>query len=178
MATTASMKTRGSLRLNSKRGSRSRSHFKPPPVSLYQMKQTKSPGSASLNNSSSKLKTSKAAMKAMSRMSRAEANKNTLNRDSSRQTNDDNNSDDNLNSNDNGADSPTNLSQHSEDVVTDEIQNSSGMVYAAASGGRGDDQVDIGGRSNGGPEVHIVQIRDLDESAPQQADWPQTESEI
>lgn len=117
-------------------------------------------------------------MKAMSRMSRAEANKNTLNRDSSRQTNDDNNSDDNLNSNDNGADSPTNLSQHSEDVVTDEIQNSSGMVYAAASGGRGDDQVDIGGRSNGGPEVHIVQIRDLDESAPQQADWPQTESEI
>lgn len=120
----------------------------------------------------------------MSRMSRSEANKSTLSRDSTRQMNDNDNSDDNLNisNRDDNDDSPTNLSQHSDDVVTEDIQNltnNSGLVYAAATGGHGDDQVVIKTEQ---PEVHIVRIRDLEDDAvvqhPQQADWPQTESEI
>lgn len=46
MATTASMKTRGSLGINSKR----RSRVRPPAVSLYQMKKQQSPGSSSSKN--------------------------------------------------------------------------------------------------------------------------------
>lgn len=165
MATTASMKTRGSLRISSK-GRRT----KPQPVSLYQIKQKQSPGS-----SSTKSKSHKAALKAMSRAAKAEANR-SLSRDSTRQADD--GSDDNMN---NDSSSPANLSQHSDD--TDEIQatvSRSGLVYEASRSRP--DEVDGGNTSSHNanqPEVHIVQIRDLEDNVqhPQQA-WPQAESEI
>lgn len=161
MATTASMKTRGSLRHSSKRRN------KPPPVSLYQMKQKQSPGS-----STTKSKTHKAAMKAISRAAKAEANR-SLSRDSTRQADD--NSDDNI-KNDDGDNSPTNLSHHSDD--TDEIQavNQSGLVYAASRGDH--DEVDAMQHTASQPEVHIVQIRDLEDVQHSQPTWPQAESEI
>lgn len=163
MATTASMKTRGSFRHNSRRRN------KPPPVSLYQIKQKQSPG-----GSATKSKTHKAAMKAISRAAKAEANR-SLSRESTRQVDD--NSDDNIkNSDDN---SPTNLSHNSDD--TDEIQvEQPGLAYAAARANLDQpDNPDDGpmSPSAGQPEVHIVQIRDLDDSVQQPA-WPQAESEI
>lgn len=168
MATTASMKTRGSLGVGSRRQHRS----KPPPVSLYQIKQKQSPGS-----SASKSKTHKAAMKAISRAAKAEANR-SFSRDSSRQPND--GSDDN--SNNIGDNSPTNLSQRSDD--TDEIQavSQSGIVYGAASSKGNADEIDGSnalGHSSNQPEVHIVQIRDLEDNLQHsQPTWPQAESEI
>lgn len=168
MATTASMKTRGSLGLSSRRHHRS----KPPPVSLYQIRQKQSPGSAAKSS-----KAQRAAMKAMSRAARAEANRS---RDSSRQQDD--GSDDNSNNAD--ANSP-NLSQRS--VDTDEMQqtiNQSGLAYSAAAS-RHADALDGGenmmpAHSSNQPEVHIVQIRDLDEGNLQhsQATWSKTESDI
>lgn len=161
MATTASMKTRGSLRLNPNRQKSS----KPPAVSLYQMKQTQSPGS-----SNTKSKSNRAARKAIARAARSEANRNSS-RDS-REIED--NSDDNRN----GDNSPVDLSQHSDD--TDEIQtslNQSGMLYATSSGKN--DELDSAATSSNQPEVHIVQIRDLEDNLQHsQAAWPQTESEI
>lgn len=167
MATTASMKTRGSLRLNQKQRKN-----RPQAVSLYQMKQKQSPGS-----SNSKSKTHKAALKAISRAAKSEANR-SLSRDSTRQVDD--GSDDNTNMN--GDNSP-NLSQHSDD--TDEIHasvNQSGLVYSASAATRGNtDETDAANvhNYNNQPEVHIVQIRDLEDNVqhPQQA-WPQAESEI
>lgn len=165
MATTASMKTRGSLRLNQKQRKN-----RPQAVSLYQMKQKQSPGS-----SSSKSKTHKAALKAMSRAAKSEANR-SLSRDSTRQVDD--GSDDNTNLN--GDNSP-NLSQHSDD--TDEIQasvNQSGLVYSAAAVRDNTNEAEASVHNhNNQPEVHIVQIRDLEDSVQhsQQA-WPQAESEI
>lgn len=163
MATTASMKTRSSLRNSSKRRKN-----KPPPVSLYQIKQMQSPGSISSNKS----KTHKAAMKAVSRAAKAEANR-SLSRDSTRQIDDA--SDD---SNKNDADSPTNLSQQFDEV--DEIQASihqSGIVYGAANTRM--DEPDTSLHQPNQPEVHIVHIRDIDDNSQQPpADWPQAESEI
>lgn len=168
MATTASMKTRGSLRLSQKQRKN-----RPQAVSLYQMKQKQSPGS-----SSSKSKTHKAALKAMSRAAKSEANR-SLSRDSTRQVDD--GSDDNTNMN--GDNSP-NLSQHSDD--TDEIQasvNQSGLVYSASASAARENTDEIDGANvhnhNNQPEVHIVQIRDLEDNVQhsQQA-WPQAESEI
>lgn len=165
MATTASMKTRGSLRASS-RARRS----KPPPVSLYQIKQMQSPGTSSSSKSKSK-----AAMRAISKAARAEANR-SISRDSTRQVDDD--SDDANNVPDN---SPTDISQHSDD--TDEIQtsvNQSGFVYGAA-GSRAADEVDDAARPHGSdqPEVHIVQIRDLDDNVQHsQPTWSKTESDI
>lgn len=161
MATTASMKTRGSMRVSSKHR-----RNKPQPVSLYQMKQKQSPGS-----SSPKKKSHKAALKAMSRAAKAEANR-SLSRDSTRQVDD--GSDDNMNNGDQN--SPTNLSQHSDD--TDEIQagvNQPGLVYSAAHSAAEPEM----GHSSNQPEVHIVQIREIEDNVqhPQQT-WPQTESEI
>lgn len=172
MATTASMRTKGSLGLSTRRYHRNR----PPTVSLYQMKQKQSPGSATKSSS----RAHRAAMKAMSRAARAEANR-SLSRDSSRQQDD--NSDEN--SNNANANSP-NLSQRSDD--TDEVQvvNQSGLIYGAAAS-RGQDQLDgagdnmtVGHSSANQPEVHIVQIRDLEEGNLQhsQPTWSKTESDI
>jgi hypothetical protein len=168
MATTASMKTRGSLGLSSRRHNRS----KPPPVSLYQIRQKQSPGSAAKSS-----KAQRAAMKAMSRAARAEANKS---RDSSRQRDD--GSDDNS---DNAEANSPNLSHRSDD--TDEMQqtmNQSGLAYSAAAA-RHAEAMDGGenmmqGHSSNQPEVHIVQIRDLDEGNLQhsQTTWANTESDI
>jgi len=167
MATTASMKTRGSLRLSS-----NRRRSKPPPVSLYQMKQKQSPGSAT------KVKSHKAAMKVMSRAAKAEANR-SLSRESTRQVDD--GSDDNMNVD--ADNSPTNLSQHSDD--TDEIQasvNQSGLVYAATRGHSddgNDNNVGTTGHNSNQPEVHIVQIRELEDNLQHsQPAWQQAESEI
>jgi len=160
MATTASMKTRGSLRISATRHHKERH----PPVSLYQMKQKQSP------SSTTKSKTHKAAMKALSRAARAEAIR-SKNLDNSRQQDDA--SDDNSNRDQN---SP-NLSQRSDD--TDEMQatNQSGLAYGAATS-RGhhdkDDAVDYGANQ---PEAHIVQIREVEGSL-QLPTWPQTESDI
>lgn len=164
IATTTIMKTRGSIGLSSKR-----KRNRPQPVSLYQMKQKQSPGT-----SSSKNKSHKAAMKAMSRAAKAEANR-SLSRDSTRQVDD--GSDDNINNGD--TNSPTNLSQQS--VDTDDIQvgvNQSGIVYGATSSGDQDTGNVLGHGSNQ-PEVHIVQIRELDDNIqhPQQT-WSKAESEI
>jgi hypothetical protein len=116
-------------------------------------------------------------MKAMSRAARAEANRS---RDSSRQQDDvsDNNS------NNAGVNSP-NLSQRSDD--TDEIHqtiNQTGLAYSAAAA-RHTDALDGGenmapGHSSNQPEVHIVQIRDLEEGNLQhsQPTWSKTESDI
>lgn len=158
MATTASMKTRGSLKLSSGQHLKS----KPPPVSLYQMRQKQSP--------SSKFKTHKSAMKALSRAARAEANR-SMNRDNSRQQDD--NDDDNSNRDEN---SP-NLSQRSDD--TDEIQatDHTGLAYGAGAATRDHHDIDGPGYSGGQPETHIVHIRDLEGNV-QQATWPQTESDI
>lgn len=162
MATTASMKTRGgSLRLHRQLKSR------PPPVSLYQMKQKQSPGS------SVKSKSHRAAMKAMSRAARAEANRS---RDSSRQPDD--GSDDNSN---NLADNSPNLSLDDGDDLQAGNQ-TSGLVYGATSARP--DEVDgldlAAGQSSNQPEVHIVQIRDLEEANLQhsQPTWSKTESDI
>lgn len=165
MATTASMKTRSSLRNSSRR-----KRNKLPPVSLYQMKPKQSPSSTN-----SKSKTHRAAMKAISRAAKAEANR-SLSRDSTRQVED--NSDDNINID--GDNSPTNLSHLSDD--TDEVQalsGQSGMIYAAARGHV--DEIDglNATTSSNQPEVHIVQIRDLEDQIQQlQPTWPQTESDI
>lgn len=162
MATTASMRTRKSIRMTSNR------HYKNnlPPVSLYQLKQRQSPGS------SSKSKTHKAAMKALSRAARAEANR-SMSRDSSRQQDDA--TDDNSNRDNN---SP-NLSRRSDD--TDEMQtaNQPGLAYGVASP-RGEHHSETGGPGFSGnqPEAHIVQIRDLEDTHLRQPTWPQTESEI
>lgn len=161
MATTASMKTRGSLRINP-----DRRRNKPPPVSLYQMKQKHSPGS------STQKKSHKAAMKAIARAAKTEANRG-LSRDSTRQIDDA--SDDN--GNNNGGSSPGNLSQRSDD--TDKLQLSEEQptaLYAAAA-------ADPDGATNlittNQPEVHIVQIRDLEDNVQHsQPTWSQTESEI
>lgn len=171
MATTASMKTRGSLRLNPDRRKQ-----KLPPVSLYQMKAKQSPGSTS--------KTNKAAMKALARSARAEANR-SLSRDSTRQMED--NSDDNIN--DNGDVSPGNLSHQSDD--TDDLQNTlsqSGRIYSAAAnvGPQPDDQVDGSEiqiernlqHSVEQPELHIVQMREVEDVHHSQPTWPQNESQI
>lgn len=168
MATTASMKTRGSLRHSSKRR-----RNKPPPVSLYQIKQMQSPGSAT----SSKSKQHRAALKAMSRAAKAEANRG-VSRGSSRQIND--GSDDNM-PND-GDNSPTNLSQHSDDM-TDEIQagaNQSGLAFAARSGYNEQEGAGLPSQSGANqPEIHIVQIRDIEDNTQHsQPTWPQTESDI
>lgn len=165
MATTASMKTRGSLRRSSRRKN------KPPPVSLYQIKQKQSPGS-----SATKSKTHKAAMKAISRAAKAEANR-SLSRDSSRQVDD--NSDDNKNSDDN---SPTNLSHNSDDTEEIQVVDQPGLAYAAARANIDQpdtsDGVQMSSSANQ-PEVHIVQIRDLEDSVQHsQPTWPQAESEI
>lgn len=163
MATTASMKTRGSLAMSSRRH-----RSKPPPVSLYQIKQKQSPGS------SSKSKTHRAAMKAISRAARTDANR-SMSRDSSKQRDD--RSDDN-NSNNLGDNSP-NLSQRS-DEVTEEIQavSPSNLAYGAATS-RGNDQFD-GPSSSNQPEMHIVQIRDLEDVQHSQPAWTDqpAESEI
>lgn len=144
MATTASMRTRGSLRLSQKQG-----RTKPQPVSLYQMRQKHSPGSKS--------KSHKAAMKVMSRAAGSEANR-SLSRDSTRQVDD--GSDDNTN--DNNGDNSPNLSQRSD--MTDELDTAN---------------IPVTHHNSEQPEVHIVQIRDLEDNVQhsQQA-WPQTESEI
>ena len=165
MATTASMKTRGSLRLNPTRQLKSR----PPPVSLYQCKQKQSPGSGVISRS----KAHRAAMKAMSRAARADANRS---RDSSRQADDA--SDDNSN---NLRDNSPNLSQRSDDTDDMQAVNQSGLVYGATSSKSAHgDEIDGGGHSSNQPEVHIVQIRDLDEGNLQhsQPTWSKTESEI
>lgn len=161
MATTASMKTRGSLRLNSKH---KRNRLQP--VSLYQLKQKQSPSS-----SSSKSKSHKAAMKAISRAAKAEANR-SLSRDSTRQVDDD----DNINNDDN---SPTNLSQHSDDTDEIKVTDQPGLLYGAAMTRDETDGVDAQAHSAQQPEVHIVQIRDLGDNLqhPEPA-WPQAESEI
>lgn len=169
MATTASMKTRGSLGLSSRRNHRN----KLPPVSLYQIKQKQSPGSATKSS-----KSNRAAMKAVSRAARAEANR-SMSRDSCRQQED--GSDDNSNIADNNS---PNLSQRSDD--TDEMQtaNPSGLVYGAASSRAGADELDGGdmgaGHSSNQPEVHIVRIRDIEEGELQhsQPTWSKTESDI
>lgn len=149
LATTASMKTRGSLR----QGSKNRRN-KLPPVSLYQMKQTQSPKTPT---TTSKLR-SKGAMRALAKASRSDPNRSSS-RDTTRQ--DDDNSDLNVNNND-GSDSPANLSQGSFDVQ-DEIQvtNQSGAVYAAAPSHFHHDDTDGPHQSTSiQPEVHIVQIID------------------
>lgn len=110
-------------------------------------------------------------MKALSRAARAEANRG-MSRDNSRQSDDV--QDDNSN---NIGDNSPNLSQQSDD--TDEMQaiNQSGLVYGAAVS-KGD-QIEAGHSSNQ-PEVHIVQIRDLEEGNLQhsQTTWSKTESDI
>lgn len=164
MATTASMKTRGSLRLNPTRQLKSR----PPPVSLYQCKQKQSPGSSVISRS----KAHRAAMKAMSRAARSDANRS---RNNSRQADD---ASDN-NSNNLGDNSP-NLSQHSDDTDDLHAVNQSGLVYGATSSKSvHGDEIDAGHSSNQ-PEVHIVQIRDLEEGNLQhsQPTWSKTESDI
>lgn len=169
MATTASMKTRGSLGINSKRRN---PRNRPPPVSLYQIKQKQSPGS-----SVTKSKSHKTAMKAMSRAAKAEANRGLSSRDISRQPDD--NSEENNDDN-----SPTNISQRSDD--TDEIQASvspSGAMYGMASSRTGADQTDgpahMAGHSSNQPEVHIVQIRELEDNLQHsQATWSKAESDI
>lgn len=156
MATTASMKTRGgSLRLHRL------DRAKPPPVSLYQLRQRQSPGS------SVKSKTHRAAMKAMSRAARAEANRS---RESNRQTDD--GSDDNSNK---IIDNSPNLSLDG----GDESGAQPGLLYGAASAKT--DEVDGLTQSQSSanqPEVHIVQIRDLDEGNLQHSTWSKTESDI
>lgn len=164
MATTASMKTRGSVGLNSKQ--RKRKH---PPVSLYQLRQKQSPCSSSTRH--------KAVAKAMSKAARAEANK-SLSRDSSRQNQD--NSDDN----DERDHSPGGISQDSDDSVElaqfNEEQHS-GLVYAAGvtKGVHDDtDGHDVSSHPNQ-PEIHIVQIREIEDRVQHyQQPWPQTESDI
>lgn len=168
MATTASMKTRNSLGLSGRRQHRGR----PPPVSLYQIKQKQSPGSAG-----SKTKISKAALKAMARGAKAEANSRNLSRDKDRQ-NDDDGSDDNSN---NVGDNSPNLSQRSDD--TDEVTqaiNQPGLAYGAATSKAHADEVDADlGHGSNQPEVHIVQIRDLEADLQHpQTTWPNAESEI
>lgn len=170
MATTASMKTRGSLRMSHKDRK-----AKPMPVSLYQMKQKQSPGS-----SGSKNRQHKAAMKAIARAAKSEPNKN-LSRDNSRQAND--NSDENI-ANDN--DSPTNLSNISQTDADDinrdlETVIQARMAHDVATAGRSNDDADAGHSKHNSnqPEVHIVQIRDMDEGVQHsQPTWPQTESDI
>lgn len=161
LATTASMKTRGSLRLQTARRN------KLPPVSLYQMKQKQSPRAST----TTKLR-SKGAMRAMAKASKADPNRSSS-RDSARQ--DDDNSD--LNINNDGGDSPTNLSQRSFD--SDEIQATNmGIVYAADTSGTKHDDIDGPHQSTSHqPEVHIVQIRELEDNV-QHSQYPQTESEI
>lgn len=166
MATTASMKTRGSLRVNP-----DRRKTKPPPVSLYQIKQKHSPGSAS-----SKSKAHRAAMKSLSRAARTEPNR------SRDRENNDNGSDDN--GNNNGTSSPGNLSQQSDDTEKMQLsEEPSTAVFAAATTSPGNDVID-GALNNPSstiyqPEVHIVQIRDLDDNVQHsQPTWSQTESDI
>lgn len=165
MATTASMKTRGSLRINPERKKN-----KPPPVSLYQIKQKQSPSS-----SSSRSKAHRAAMKAIARAAKAEPNR-TMSRESTRQIDD--GSDDN--GNDNGGSSPGDLSQRSNDFDKSPApEEPSTELYAAASTSLANDTTDsfIPPSQANQPEVHIVQIRDLDVQHSQPT-WSQTESEI
>lgn len=172
MATTASMKTRGSLRLNPDR----RKQQKLPPVSLYQMKAKQSPGSSS--------KTNRAAMKALARSARAEANR-SISRDSTRQMED--NSDDN--GNNNGDASPGNMSQRSDD--TDDLGttiNQTGGVYAATAPNAPPQLDQVDGEinherslplSSEQPELHIVQMREVEDVHHSQPTWPQNgESDI
>lgn len=167
MATTASMKTRGSLRLNPDRRKQ-----KPPPVSLYQMKQKQSPGSS---------KSHKGAMKALSRAAKAEANR-SLSRDSTRQMDDI--SDDNINNN---GDVSPNMSQRSE--VSEDLQNTinqTSAMYAQVSPALDQHDGEPTERnisSSNQPEVHIVQIRDIEDVQHgnvehSQPNWTQNESEI
>lgn len=176
MATTASMKTRGSVSHNSKR-----SASKHPPLSLYQMRQKQSPSSSSTRH--------KAVAKAMSKAARAEANK-SLSKDSSKQNQD-------ASDNDERENSPGGISQASDDteeVIQSIDEQHSGLVYAAGiakSGHDNNDGHEASSHSNGPqmspyldhvsqpPEIHIVQIREIEDRV-QHFDqpWPQTESDI
>lgn len=167
MATTASMRTRDSLRNNSNRGRRNRL----PPVSLYQLKQKQS-SSASVS-STTKLKTNRAANKAVSRMAKQAANRSLMRNG---EPNQDSRSDNDNDIDDGGDNSPTNLSQHSGDTET--VQGTApNVAYGATIAHRHDEALHQGPPDQ--PEVHVVQIRDLEENVQHsQPVWPQTESEI
>lgn len=160
MATTASMKTRGSLAIHSQQRK-----SKPAPVSLYQIRQKQSPTTSATKH--------KAMAKAMSKAARAEANK-SLSKDSNRQNQD-------TSDNDERENSPGGISQNSDD--TDEVvqsieEHQTGILYAAGVS-RGQDDNDgphVSSHNPNQPEVHIVRIRDIEDNV-QQA-WPQTESDI
>lgn len=115
-------------------------------------------------------------MKAMYRSARAEANRS---RDDSKQQ-----TAGSADHSDDADDNSPNLSHRSND--SDEVQHQSGVIggYTAAAS-RHNDALDGGesmppGHSPNQPEVHIVQIRDLDEGNLQhsQATWPERESDI
>lgn len=163
MATTASMRTRDSL----KHGTQRRNKL--PPVSLYQMKLKQSPSATSPG----KPKISRTGNKAIARIARQKAHRSVSPDNLDQQKNNDDRSDDNANDDTN---SPTNLSQHSEEI--DELQvNHSGLTYNALAHGQHEDEINHQHLEK--PEVHVVQIRDVDEGTKHsQPVWPQTESEI
>lgn len=171
MATTATMRTRSSIRRQSRR-TRNRA----PVITPYQLKeqqqqaQVQGPSSSGVKKISNRI-----ARKALARMAKAEANE-TKRKDESREDEED---DFNNRSDDNDNNSFPDLS---DDNNSDEIQatvNQSGLVYAAAARGAG---IDDCGQDNFGsnqPEVHIVQIRDLDDNVQHsQSTWQERESDI